>query len=30
LIEHLDENERALLHVALNRLAESGDWEVKA
>ena len=27
-IEHLDENERTLLHVALNRIAETGDWEI--
>jgi ParB-like chromosome segregation protein Spo0J len=28
-INHLDEDERALLHVTLNRLAETGDWEIE-
>src|SRR3546814_10316414 len=27
-IEHLDEDERALLHVALNRIGETGDWDM--
>lgn len=29
-IEHLDENERALLHVALNRLGETGGFDFDA
>lgn len=29
-IEHLDEDERSLLHVTLNRLGESGDWDLDA
>lgn len=26
-IDHLDQDERALLHVALNRIGECGDWD---
>ena len=26
-IDHLDEDERALLHVTLNRIGECGDWD---
>ncbi|WP_086437706.1 ParB N-terminal domain-containing protein [Altererythrobacter xiamenensis] len=29
-IDHLDEDERALLHVTLNRLGETGDWDLDA
>lgn len=28
-IDHLDEDERALLHVALNRIGETGDWDLQ-
>jgi DNA modification methylase len=27
-IDHLDEDERALLHVTLNRIGETGDWDL--
>lgn len=29
-IDHLDEDERAFLHVALNRIGECGDWDLDA
>lgn len=29
-IDHLDEDECNLLHVALNRIAETGDWDLDA
>lgn len=29
-VDHLDEEERAMLHVALNRLGETGDWDLDA
>ncbi len=28
-IDHLDEDERALLHVALNRIGETGNWDLE-
>ena len=30
IIEDLDENERELLHVTLNRIGETGDWDIEA
>ena len=29
-IDHLDEDERALLHVTINRIGETGDWDLDA
>ena len=29
-INQLDEDERALLHVTLNRISETGDWDIEA
>ncbi len=29
-VDHLDEDELAALHVTLNRLGETGDWDVEA
>lgn len=29
-VDHLDENQRELLHVTLNRLSECGEWDVEA
>lgn len=29
-IDHLDENRREILHVALNRIGECGDWDLEA
>lgn len=29
-VDNLDENERELLHVALNRIGETGDWDMDA
>jgi DNA modification methylase len=29
-IDHLDEHECELIHVALNRIAETGDWDIAA
>lgn len=28
-VDHLDEHERELLHVALNRIAETGEWAIE-
>lgn len=30
IVDHLDEDERTFLHVALNRIGECGDWDFEA
>lgn len=29
IVDHLDQNEREMLHVALNRIGECGDWDLE-